>query len=67
MRSAAIIFVLEHWRFFLGFIAFGITSALILSGIKKLNAARRAREDEAQSRALDAELAKIRADQAQNR
>jgi len=60
MRGMAIAFVIEHWPFFLGFIVFGVTAALILSGIRKLAAARRAKEDAVRDKALEAELAQIR-------
>lgn len=64
MRGMAIAFVIEHWRFFLGFIAFGVTAALVLSGIRKVGAARRAKEDAIRDKALEAELAEIRRNQA---
>lgn len=66
MRSTAILFVLEHWRFFLGFLVFGVTAALILAAVKKAAAARQAKADEVQDRALDAEMAKIRAKQSRS-
>ena len=60
MRATAIAFVIEHWQFFVGFIVFGVTAALVLSGFKRVAAARRAKEETAASRALDAEMAEIR-------
>lgn len=63
MRGAAIAFVIEHWRFFLGFIVFGVTAALILSGIRRIGAAQRAKEDAIRDKALEAELAEIRKNQ----
>lgn len=65
MRTVAVLFVLQHWPFFLGFVVFGVTAALILTAVKKAAAARQAKKDEAESRALDAEMAKIRAGQKQ--
>ncbi len=60
MRGSAFAFVLEHWEFFAAFLAFGITSALVLAGLKGVAAARRAKEEAAASQALDAEMAEIR-------
>ena len=61
-RGAAIAFVLEHWRFFLGFLVFGLIAWGCLRLVNGAVAAKRAKEDAAQSQALDAEMAKIRAE-----
>lgn len=61
MRGAALVFLIEHWQFFLGLGLFGLAAWGGLRAVNAVNQTRRAREEEAQSRALDAEMAKIRA------
>ncbi|MGE0740661.1 MAG: hypothetical protein AB7O98_04900 [Hyphomonadaceae bacterium] len=60
MRALALEFLIEHWRFFLGALVFGLVAWGGLRLILTAAAARRAKEDAARSRELDAEMARIR-------
>jgi hypothetical protein len=60
MRASAFAFVIEHWEFFAAFAAVGVTGAALITLSKRAAAARRAKEEAAASRALDAEMAEIR-------
>jgi hypothetical protein len=61
MRVLAFQFVLEHWEFFAAATAAGLAAWGVLRLFTSIAAARRAKEEEARSRELDSEMAKIRA------
>ena len=60
LRAGAIAFVFQHWQFFLGALVFGLIAWGVLRMVNGLAAGGRAKADQSQSAALDAEMQRIR-------